>query len=165
MQMETIAPVRSKTTDREETLVRDVELKRVFSVPVEKLYASWADPRIFSCWWKGLLVKKMDASQGGAYRFEWEGAAGDYAEGRYEELTPHTKIVFTWNTTGTCAGEERPIEDTRVTLTFCALGDAKSELTLRHEGFTSEAQYAAHLEGWTSCLQDLERSQTPSTPT
>lgn len=155
MQTET---TESESMMREEINVKIVELKRTFSVPIERLYESWANPQIFAQWWKGLIIKKMNSSQGGAYRFEWEGTPEDYAEGQYEELTPYSKIVFTWNTAGTCAGEDRPITDTRVTLKFSAIEDSKSELTLRHEGFTTEAQHKAHLEGWTSCLHDLARA-------
>ena len=163
MQPETMVPEKSKFIQRKELSIegrreKAVELRRTFSIPVEKLYDCWANPKVFAQWWKGLIIKEMNPSQNGTYRFEWEGMPSDYAEGRYEELAPHSKIVFTWNTTGACAGEDQPITDTTVTLSFRSLESSQSELTLKHEGFINDTQCEAHYEGWTSCLQDLARA-------
>ncbi len=67
--------------------------------------------------------------------------------GRYREITPHSRLVFTWNSEWTNG-------ETVVTINFKDLGDS-TELVLRHEGFSGEEGRDGHQIGWTAILEHM----------
>lgn len=102
-------------TTVERTSDREVVVRRTFDAPPHLVFEAWSDPELFRRWWvprsMGMTLHscEMDVRTGGTYRL---GFGGDMVfHGRYLEVTPPTRIVWT-NEEG---GEDGSI--TTVTLT------------------------------------------------
>ena len=95
-------------TSRENTVVErisDVELvvTRTVDAPARLVFEAWTKPELFKRWWLPksaglkLLSCEMDVRVGGGYRLEFDvGAPKPVAFfGRYLEVTPHSRLVWT----------------------------------------------------------------------
>ncbi len=78
---------------------REIVVRRTFDGPARLVFQAWTTPELFRQWWlpQSLGMKlqglDMDARTGGHYRLDF----GDGMEfhGRYVEVTPHSRIVWT----------------------------------------------------------------------
>jgi uncharacterized protein YndB with AHSA1/START domain len=70
--------------------------------------------------------------------------------GRYLEVIPDAKLVFTWT------WRSAPERESLVTVALRPDGDG-TLLTLTHEQFADEDARDKHASGWTSGLDGLER--------
>ena len=97
----------SAPTSNETTVQRtsDFELvvRRIFNAPADIVFGAWTDAALFKQWWvpksmnMSLLSCEMDARVGSGYRLEFRsGDSGSVAFfGRYLEVIPHVKVVWT----------------------------------------------------------------------
>jgi len=104
-----------KITKVEKPSDREVVVTRSFDAPARLVFEAWSTPELFERWWVprslGMTLRscEMDVRTGGRYRLEFgEGMA---FFGRYLEVTPPSRIVWT-NEEG---GEDGSV--TTVTLT------------------------------------------------
>jgi uncharacterized protein YndB with AHSA1/START domain len=94
---------------------REVVVTRSFDAPARLVFEAWSDPELFRRWWvprsMGMVLHscEMDVRTGGSYRLGFGGGMDFF--GRYLEVTPPTRIVWT-NEEG---GEDGSV--TTVTLT------------------------------------------------
>ena len=97
--------------------------------------------------WKGTQAA-LDPRPGGTYRVNVTGR--EIARGEYLEITPYSRVVFTWG------WEEGPITpgSTTVEVTLTPDGDG-TILRLRHSGLTEEAIAQRHAVGWEHFLPRL----------
>ncbi len=129
------------------TLQGEVYEKQMFiAARPEVVFTYFTDPgKMLE--WKGVEAD-LDARPGGIYRVNVTGR--DTAEGQYLEVTPYTRVVFTWGWQGS---PELPPGASTVEVTL--LPDAGGTmLTLRH-GNLPEGQRAGHAEGWEHFLPRL----------
>ncbi len=70
--------------------------------------------------------------------------------GVYKEVVPDEKLVFSW------VWRTMPERESQVTLTFRPDDDG-TVLILTHEQFFDEPARDRHHEGWSGCLERLER--------
>lgn len=112
------------------------ELTATFSVSAEKLYRAWLDP-----------VHHAAMSYGGEAAFDavpgGDHSSGDgYITGRFVELVPGRRLVFTWRTTDFAEGQP----DSQVELDFA---DTPGGCTLRlvHSGLPDD-QIDEYRSGW-----------------
>jgi uncharacterized protein YndB with AHSA1/START domain len=86
----------------ERTSEREVVVTRTFDAPARIVFEAWTKPELFKRWWvpksmgMSLLSCDMDVRAGGKYRLEF--AVGDSQAaffGMYEEVTPHSRLVWT----------------------------------------------------------------------
>src|SRR3954453_5625797 len=91
-------PARNPTTvDR----ISDRELvaTRTFDAPARLVFQAWTQPDLFKQWWlpksMGMSLEscEMDVRTGGRYRLGFAGGMDFF--GRYVEVTPHSRIVWT----------------------------------------------------------------------
>jgi uncharacterized protein YndB with AHSA1/START domain len=113
----------------------------------ETVFAFFTDP-VKMIKWKGVDAA-LDARPGGIYRVNVTGAA--VVTGEYVEVTPYTRIVFTWGWEGD--GHPVPPGSTTVEVTLTPDGDG-TVLRLRHSGLTGESMLQ-HTEGWEHYLPRL----------
>ena len=83
-------------------------ITRVFDAPRELVWRAWTDPEEAAIWWhpRGVRTPResvhIDARVGGRYAYTM--IAPDGAEyptaGVYREITPPTRLVFTWASPG-----------------------------------------------------------------
>lgn len=125
-------------TQVERTSDRELVVTRTFDAPVRLVYEAWTRADLFQRWWAprslgmSILACEMDVRTGGGYRltFGQDGAEGFSFHGRYLEVVPNARLVWT---------NEESDDGSVTTVTFEELAGGKTLLTL-HELFpTKEA--------------------------
>jgi uncharacterized protein YndB with AHSA1/START domain len=132
-------------------------ITRLLDATPERVWKAWTDPDEVSRWmgpgnWTGKF-SVIGLHPGAEYRMEMRHTDGDVAiaVGRLREVVPSARLVYSWAWLGE---DGKPGHETLVTLTLCAVG-AKTELTLRHEGFEDREARDNHYEGWDGALDKL----------
>jgi len=145
-------------TETEENLI--LELRRSFPVTRERLYNAWTDPAEVRHWFgpEGLSVLdvQMDLRVGGSYLIKvkgCEGAGTMTAVGEFREVTPPSKVEYTWRVDGDTDWDGL---ESIVTVEFHEKAGG-SELCLTHRGFPSEESRNRHEQGWSGTLEKLAR--------
>lgn len=133
----------------------ELQLQRRFDAPVERVWRAWTDPQALMRWFgpagtQRVLLAETDVRAGGAYQVGFVTADGaeHYASGRYQEILPHRRLVFTW------AWRDTPEEISLITLEFTAAG-AGTHLAFLQAPFVDEATRDGHEDGWSGALDRL----------
>jgi uncharacterized protein YndB with AHSA1/START domain len=129
-------PMKNRTTVERKS-ERELVVTRTFNAPARIVFEAWTKPELFKQWWVPksmdmfLRSCEMDVRVGGRYRLVFGHDAAHPAEffGRYIEVTPHSRLVWT-NDDG---GEDGPV----TTVTFEENG-GKTRLVM-HELYPSKA--------------------------
>jgi uncharacterized protein YndB with AHSA1/START domain len=95
-------PLKNRTTVERKS-DRELVVTRVFNAPARIVFEAWTNPELFMRWWAPksmgvpLLSCKMDVRTGGKYRLEFgQDASSSLAFfGKYIEVTPHSRLVWT----------------------------------------------------------------------
>jgi uncharacterized protein YndB with AHSA1/START domain len=132
----------------------DLELtvKKTIKASQKATFDAWLDPKSLTEFIRpgpGMTVPeaKTDPQVGGAFKIVMRAGETDLVhEGTYQKIEPHERLVFTWLSGHTIPGST-------VTLTFKAVSDKETEVTLHHKGFPSEDSRNNHQGGWTSILE------------
>jgi uncharacterized protein YndB with AHSA1/START domain len=131
-------------------------LKRHIDASPEAVYAAWTDPEKIVKWFGPdsgpVTYAETDVRVGGRYAvtFHTEDGEEHHVSGVYREVVPDEKLAFTW------AWRTMPERESFLTVLIKPDGDG-SLLTLIHEQFFDESARDRHREGWTGCLDKLER--------
>jgi uncharacterized protein YndB with AHSA1/START domain len=128
-------PMKNRTTVERKS-DRELVVTRAFNGPARIVFEAWTKPELFKQWWVPksmdmfLRSCEMDVRVGGGYRLVFGHDASNPAEffGRYLEVTPHSRLVWTNDE----AGEAGPV----TTVTFEERG-GKTLLVL-HELYPSK---------------------------
>jgi uncharacterized protein YndB with AHSA1/START domain len=115
---------------------REIVVTRTFNAPARIVFEAWTRPELFKQWWAPksmdmvLRSCEMDVRVGGGYRLVFGHDASPSGEffGRYLEVTPHSRLVWT-NDEG---GEDGPV----TTVTFEEKGG--ETLLVLHELYPSK---------------------------
>lgn len=137
---------------------RTLVITRLLDAPRSRVFDAWTKPEQVVLWWgpRDFTTPSlaMDFRPGGAFRSCIRSPEGkDYwMRGVYQEIAPPERIVltFAWEEEG-----ERGLENL-VTVTFADEG-GKTRLTFRQAPFQSTAERDSHHEGWSGCVDRLER--------
>ena len=95
-------PMKNRTTVERKS-ERELVVTRSFDGPARIVFEAWTKPELLKRWWApkstgvSLLSCEADVRVGGRYRFEFgRGASKPMAFfGRYIEVTPHSRLVWT----------------------------------------------------------------------
>jgi uncharacterized protein YndB with AHSA1/START domain len=93
-----LAPMKNMTKVERKS-DREVVVTRSFDGPARLVFEAWSKPELFKRWWvpksMGMTLRscEMDVRAGGRYRLEF-GDGMDFF-GRYLEVTPPSRIVWT----------------------------------------------------------------------
>lgn len=143
-----------------------LEVRRTFASPREKVFAAWAQREQLEKWMCAdqaahqVIHHRQDIRTGGSYLMEvHDRSKGEvyWGQGRYREVTPPERIVFTWCwTSGSPDGPQLHPDsaETLVTVEFFARGNA-TEVVLTHSGFHTQKDYDDHNQGWNGCFDVL----------
>ena len=115
---------------------RELVVTRAFDGPAHLVFEAWTKPELFVRWWvpksMGMILRscEMDVRTGGGYRlvFGHDASSSDVFFGRYIEVIPNSRIVWT-NDEG---GDDGPV----TTVTF-EEKDGKTLLVM-HELYPSK---------------------------
>ena len=97
------APMKNRTTVERKS-DRELVVTRTFNGPARLVFEAWSKPELFKRWWvpksmmgMSLLSCEMDVRAGGKYRlvFGVDGSKVMEVFGRYIEVTPHSRLVWT----------------------------------------------------------------------
>jgi len=130
-------PVKRLTTVQRKS-DRELVVTRTFNAPARLVFEAWSRPELFKRWWlpksMGMTLHscEMDVRTGGNYRLGFGGGMDFF--GRYLEVTPHSKIVWT---------NEEGGEGGAVTTVTFAEKDGKTLLVMSELYPTKEAFEAA----------------------
>ena len=131
-------------------------LQRRLNASSGKVFRAWTQPAQILKWMhpsgNEMIHAEVDAREGGSFRLVTRGMDGAEREasGRYLEVVPDAKLVFTWS------WRSAPESESLVTVALRPDGDG-TLLTLTHAQFLDEETRDQHAEGWTSTLDGLER--------
>jgi uncharacterized protein YndB with AHSA1/START domain len=111
----------------------EIVITRIFDSAVNHVFKAWSEPDLFKEWWvprsMGIALEscEMRVQTGGTYRLSF-GEGMDFF-GRYIEVVPHSRIVWTNDE----SGANGPV----TTVTFTGQGD--QTLLMMSERYPSEA--------------------------
>src|SRR5687767_10870570 len=96
-------PVQNRTTT-ERTSDRELVVTRTINGPARIVFEAWTKPELLKRWWAptslgvSFVSCEADARTGGTYRFVFRHSYSEQPMaffGRYLEVTPHSRIVWT----------------------------------------------------------------------
>ncbi len=127
-----------------------VQLERIIHAPVDEVFRAFTEPELMVQWFApsdGMPTNAhVDLKVGGEYRICMGSRT---AEGRYLEISPPSKLVFTWNWQ-----EETVPTETIVTVELRPCNEG-TRLVLTHERLPTEVSCMGFEAGWTANLARL----------
>ena len=141
------------------TVPHSVTLVRTIAASPETLYAAWTEPDRMRQWYATIV--DADVRVGGRYRIELheaDGTANGFT-GEYLELTPPSRIAFTF--THHSEKPEDGISDEKVVVTFRPIEPGRTELTLVNSWTGPEFEpslYEGLRGGWEEWIDRLEKA-------
>ncbi|WP_417465799.1 SRPBCC family protein [Kordiimonas sp.] len=134
-------------------------IKRVMPCSKRQLFDAWAKPSVMARWFfasqtpvKNSTVRNS-FTVGGSYNLTMHLKTGEYTmSGEYKEINRYNRITFTWSS--------HIIEHSLVQLDFRELSPNRTEMILTQTRFPSDEVRASHDQGWSGCLDSLERFVT-----
>lgn len=135
-----------------------VTVTRRIAAPPERVFQAFVDPELLVQWQfpsrsVRMEVAAFEARPGGRYRFHFhvEDGGVDVVGGRFLELAPPKRLVFTWtwDTTDRDGGVE-----TQVSVDLSPDGGG-TRVTVTHERLPSASSRRRHEQGWTGALGHL----------
>lgn len=130
-------------------MTSQLELQQTVPSPPAAVWQALTSPAALAAWfWPPQLqpAAEIDLRPGGRYRIAGPGA-GIAVAGQYAAVDAPRLLAFSWQWDG------EP-DQTSVTVLLAAVADG-TDLTVRHEGFASDAVRDDHIQGWSDCLSRL----------
>jgi len=145
-------PVKNRTT-AERKSERELVVTRTFNCPARIVFEAWTRPELLKRWWApesfgvSLLSCEADVRVGGTYRFVFGQASSPKMEffGRYIEVTPHSRLVWTNDEGG---------DDGAITTVTFEERDGKTLLVMRDLYPSKEALDSAIASGSTCGMDE-----------
>lgn len=143
------------------TTITDTSLRitKLIAATPEQVFEAWTNPDIMAKWSAPEGINQIDCTSslevGGSYEIVMTNDEGllHTAFGSYLEIDRPNRLVYTWD------WREEAFKmdvDTVITVEFNALGDS-TEVIMTHDLFPNREMSEAHEQGWSSCLNRLER--------
>jgi len=128
--------------------------RRVIKAPQKRVFEAWLDPEMMMKFMSPrpdmhVSEARSDARVGGRFFVMMVADKELPHEGSYQEITPYSRLVFTWEAPWSAPG-------TYVTIDFNPVKDG-TEVVLTHVKFLSEEARDDHMGGWTGILTKLEK--------
>ncbi|HEX3051394.1 MAG TPA: SRPBCC domain-containing protein [Aggregatilineaceae bacterium] len=149
---------------------RDLVMTRVFDAPIEQVWKAWTDPEWVMQWWgpTGFTcpLAKIDFREGGTSLVGMSSPEyGDhYSTWHYQEIVPLKRIEFIHNLADQNGTKLDPVQmgfpsdfpqDQRQTITFNALSDTQTEMTVTEYGWTEGQMMELSQMGMDQCLDKM----------
>ncbi len=155
---------------------KNLTVTRTFDAPVESVWKQWSDSDKVRKWWgpKSFTspLAKMDFREGGVslvcMRAPKEFGGFDmYNTWTYKKIVPHERIELVLNFSDKDGNKLDPAkiglpagipQDVPHVITFKALGDNKTELTVTEYGYTTDQAVEISKAGLEQCLDKMAES-------
>jgi len=131
-----------------------LNITRLINATPKQLFNAWLDPEMlarFMAPGPDMAVPRVSNNPVVGGRFEIVMKAGDREmphAGTYREITPHSRLVFTWESA-------MSVDDSTVTLNFRPV-DGGTEVNLHQVKFQTHQTRDNHENGWGTILGKLE---------
>lgn len=141
-----------------ETTTSTLTISRTIKASPDRVFDAWTQPEHMKRWAapEGVSVElaEVDLTVGGRYHIRMLSGEGvEYnAVGVYREVTRPSRLVYTWS----WEEKEHDVGETLVTVDFKAQGES-TEVVVVHEGFPAAEARDGHEQGWTACLDNIEK--------
>ena len=128
--------------------------RRTIKAPPERVFNAWLDPAMMKRFMSPgpdmhVREARCDARVGGRFHVMMVGEKDYPHEGTFKEISPYSRLVFTWEAPWSAPG-------TYVTIDFLPV-DGGTEVVLTHVKFLDEAARDNHRNGWNGILTKLEK--------
>ena len=138
-----------------------VQVSRTIDATPAEAYRAFLDPDKLRRWFcpDGFEVTSIEVDERVGGRHRTELSSREYGRHRFDaeifELVPEERIVLSWRFAD--LDPPRESEESVVTVTFRAVDEDRTEVTLTHSRLTGEwaADQASIDEGWTEALSHL----------
>lgn len=137
-----------------------LRIERTFRAPAATIFAAWTSVDVLRRWWPAgpgwdTPVAEVDVRVGGRLRLVMRSPGGDEfgGEGRYVEINPPDRLVFTWQWDSPEVGEGAQL----VEVTFVENPDSTTTVVLVNHGLTG-AEEQSHREGWQLSFDNLDEA-------
>jgi uncharacterized protein YndB with AHSA1/START domain len=137
-----------------------LRLERRFNAPAEAVFNAWTSAEVLRRWWPAgsdweTPVADVDVRVGGELRLVMRSPDGEEfgGSGEYLEITPPTRLVFTW----TWDGHEGHEGTQLVEVDFREREDGTTSVVLTNRGLPDEESKRQHREGWEASFDNLDR--------
>jgi uncharacterized protein YndB with AHSA1/START domain len=155
---------------------RNLTVTRTFDAPLAEIWKHWSDSEKVMKWWgpKGFTspLAKMDFREGGVslvcMRAPKEFGGFDmYNTWTYKKIIPNERIEFTLNFSDKDGNKLDPAQlglppgipkEVPHVITFKALGDKKTEMTVSEFGYTTDQAVQTSKSGLEECLDKMSES-------
>lgn len=135
-------------------------ITRVFDAPREVVWNAWTDPDEAAAWWhpRGIETPResveIDARPGGSYRYTMIAPDGTTypTVGVYREITPPSRLVFTWGSPGD-ADDELPVIS--IDLAVHGVDGDQTLMTFHVQGIDGAPGDSNVYDGWDSAFDLL----------
>jgi uncharacterized protein YndB with AHSA1/START domain len=150
-----------------------LRMSRTYDAEPQRVFDAWTDPEHFGAWFGPAamtkLVCELDVRVGGEWRYMGEGEAkrmpGAHqgsgpvrptVSGRYLEISPPHRLVFTWAWHETADFNSPRGQESVVTVQFKEAAGERTDMVFTQAMFKDEQSMAAHERGWNEGLDKLE---------
>jgi uncharacterized protein YndB with AHSA1/START domain len=152
---------------------RDLVVTRVFDAPVDLVWQAWTDPERVMRWWgpAGFTtpVARMDVREGGTSLVCMRSPAGQdlYNTWTYREIVPRQRLEFVQHFADKDGKRVDPAalglppeipQEVRHVVTFQAVDDNKTSMTVTEFGYTSDQIFDLSRAGLEQCLDKMAAS-------
>jgi uncharacterized protein YndB with AHSA1/START domain len=137
-----------------------IRIERTFRAPAGAVFEAWTSAEMLRRWyppgadWE-TPVAEVDLRVGGELRLVMRDPNGEEfgGGGEYREITPPTRLVFTWAWDRADAGQETQL----VEVDFTERSDGTTTVVLTNRGLRDEASRESHRDGWEGSFDNLDR--------
>ena len=147
-------------TDPERPDPTAIRIERAFAAPAQAVFDAWTSADLLRRWYPpgadwDTPVAEVDLRVGGRLRLVMRSPDGEEfgGGGEYREITPPTRLVFTW-------AWDQPDVATGVQLVevdFTERSDGTTTVVMTNRGLVDEQSRQSHREGWEGSFDNLAR--------
>ncbi|TQF73875.1 polyketide cyclase [Rhodococcus spelaei] len=114
---------------------RDIHVERVFGATRDRVWAAYTEPEQLAQWWgrgNQLDIERWEFERGGHWRFvEHHEGGTDGFEGRFREITPKERLVYSFEWDG------MPAHVCIDSVEFVDLGDGRTRVVIDSQFLTA----------------------------
>jgi uncharacterized protein YndB with AHSA1/START domain len=147
-------------TDPERRDPTAIRIERTFAAPAQEVFDAWTSAELLRRWYPpgadwDTPVADVDLRVGGQLRIVMRSPDGEEfgGGGEYREITPPTRLVFTW-------AWDRPDVATGVQLVeidFTEHANGTTTVVMINHGLVDDQSRESHREGWEGSFDNLAR--------
>jgi uncharacterized protein YndB with AHSA1/START domain len=137
-----------------------IRIERTFRAPAQAVFDAWTSVEALRRWYPpgadwDTPVAEVDLRVGGRLRVVLRSPTGEEfgGGGEYREITPPTRLVFTWTWDRPETGDGTQL----VEVDFSEQPDGTTKVVMTNRGLLDDATRESHREGWEGSFDNLDR--------